>query len=91
MEERSRAAHLSSGYALEQEVLHMNGPILVERMQQLESRHRRLHDEVRMLERRAYLTPEEQRRIAVLKKEKLIVKDELYQVRRESDPPPPLS
>jgi uncharacterized protein YdcH (DUF465 family) len=44
-----------------------------------------------MLERRVYLTPEEQRRICQLKKEKLIVKDELYQVRRASEPPPPLS
>jgi uncharacterized protein YdcH (DUF465 family) len=60
-------------------------------MQELELRHRRLHDEVSTLERRAYLTPEEQRRMSELKKEKLIIKDELYQARRESQPPPTLS
>jgi uncharacterized protein YdcH (DUF465 family) len=87
----AESTYYESDAAVEQEVLHMNGPILVERMHELELRHRRLHDEVHMLERRVYLTPEEQRRICQLKKEKLIVKDELYQVRRASEPPPPLS
>lgn len=74
-----------------QEVLDMNGPILEERVQVLELRHRRLHDEVMFLERRAYLTPAEQHKVAELKKQKLVVKDELYQARRDSQPPPALS
>lgn len=67
----------------------MNGPIAEERVQELEDRHRRLHQEVSFLERRAYLTPEEQRQVAKLKKEKLVAKDELYEARRNSQPPPP--
>jgi uncharacterized protein YdcH (DUF465 family) len=48
----------------------------------LEARHRQLHAEVHELERRAFLTPEEQRLIAELKKQKLLAKDELYAARR---------
>jgi uncharacterized protein YdcH (DUF465 family) len=69
----------------------MNGPIGEERVQELEDRHRRLHEEVSLLERRAYLTPEEQRQMVQLKKQKLIAKDELYEARRASQPPPPPS
>lgn len=67
----------------------MNGPIAEERVQELEARHRRLHEEVSLLERRVYLTPEEQRHVAELKKQKLIAKDELYEARRHSQPPLP--
>jgi uncharacterized protein YdcH (DUF465 family) len=67
----------------------MNVSIAEERVQELEERHRRLHEAVSLLERRAYLTPEEQRRIANLKKQKLIAKDELYEARRHSQPPLP--
>ena len=66
----------------------MNGPIAEERVQELENRHRRLHEAVSLLERRAFLTPEEQRRIASLKKQKLVAKDELYEAKRSSRPPP---
>ncbi|HMA91221.1 MAG TPA: YdcH family protein [Polyangiaceae bacterium] len=67
----------------------MNGPIAEERVQELAERHRRLHEEVSLLERRVYLTPEEQRHVAELKKQKLIAKDELYEARRHSQPPLP--
>lgn len=48
----------------------------------LEQRHRQLAEEVQYLERRAFLTPHEQRQIQELKKRKLITKDRLYAVRR---------
>ena len=48
-----------------------------------EQRHKSLADEIRMLERRAYLTPDEQRHITRLKKQKLAAKDELFALRRE--------
>lgn len=53
-----------------------------DRLTELEARHRQLHEEVNRLERRAFLTPEEQRLIADLKKQKLLAKDELYAARR---------
>jgi uncharacterized protein YdcH (DUF465 family) len=53
-----------------------------DRLTELEARHRQLHAEVHELERRAFLTPEEQRLIAELKKQKLLAKDELYAARR---------
>jgi len=86
-----RGVHLDTGFAQPQEVRQMNGAILEERLSLLELRHRQLKDEVSLLERRAYLTPAEQRRVAELKKKKLLVKDELYQARRDSQPPPSLS
>lgn len=49
-----------------------------------EQRHKTLAEEVRMLERRAYLTPDEQRHITELKKQKLAAKDELFALKRES-------
>jgi uncharacterized protein YdcH (DUF465 family) len=51
-------------------------------VKQLEDRHRELAKKVERLERRAYLTPGEQRHIADLKKQKLAAKDELFGVRR---------
>ncbi len=56
-----------------------------DRLTELEARHRQLHDEVHQLERRAFLTPDEQRRIADLKKQKLMAKDELYAARRAAE------
>ena len=53
-----------------------------DRLTELEARHRQLHDEVHELERRAFLTPEEQRLMVDLKKQKLMAKDELYAARR---------
>lgn len=47
-------------------------------VQQLQTRHQELAEEVRQLEKRAYLTPEEQRHITELKKQKLAAKDELF-------------
>jgi len=67
----------------------MNAGSELELMNELEARHRRLHDEVRLLENRAYLTPEEQRRVSELKKAKLLAKDELYAARRRASEPPP--
>jgi uncharacterized protein YdcH (DUF465 family) len=37
-----------------------------------------LDRQVRVLERRAFLTPKEQREVQNLKKQKLVAKDELY-------------
>jgi uncharacterized protein YdcH (DUF465 family) len=45
-----------------------------------------LDDTVSRLERRAYLTPTEQRTISELKKEKLLTKDRI--VKLKSTPPP---
>jgi len=52
------------------------------RVQALEEKHRTLDQEVSRLERRAYLTPVEQRHITDLKKEKLRTKDLLFSLRR---------
>ena len=54
-----------------------------ERLQTLQQKHRILDDQVRMLERRAFLTPTEQRHVSELKKQKLMTKDELYALKRE--------
>ena len=56
----------------------------------LEERHRDLKSAVNELDRRAYLTPNEQREIADLKKEKLLTKDRIVALRR-SEPPPSAS
>ncbi|MCC6215392.1 MAG: DUF465 domain-containing protein [Polyangiaceae bacterium] len=45
--------------------------------------HERLADSVRTLERRAYLTPSEQREMAELKKKKLLAKTELLRLGEE--------
>ncbi len=47
-------------------------------VEELQARHRALAEEVRQLEKRAYLTPEEQRQITELKKQKLAAKDQLF-------------
>ena len=49
---------------------------------ELERRHRELDVEVSRLERRAYLTPAEQRLMTDMKKEKLWAKDQLASLRR---------
>ncbi|MEB2310199.1 MAG: DUF465 domain-containing protein [Sorangiineae bacterium] len=53
-----------------------------DRLSEAESRHEALAKQVRLLERRAYLTPEEQRTVAELKKQKLAAKDEVHALRR---------
>lgn len=52
----------------------------------LEARHRDLDVAVSRLGRRAYLTPNEQRTVADLKKERLWTKDRIMVLRR-SEPP----
>jgi hypothetical protein len=52
----------------------------------LEMRHRDLDLAVSRLDKRAYLTPNEQRTVADLKKEKLWTKDRIAHLRR-SEPP----
>ncbi len=48
-----------------------------DRLNVLEQEHQTLKEAVRRLERRAYLTPPEQREIAELKKQKLATKDQI--------------
>ena len=60
----------------------MSEPMAKERLNELEHRHRSLSQEVDRLERRAYLTPTEQRQVTDLKKQKLLAKDELYALKR---------
>jgi uncharacterized protein YdcH (DUF465 family) len=60
----------------------MNEAMPKERLNELERRHRSLSQEVERLERRAYLTPTEQREVSDLKKQKLLTKDELYAMKR---------
>lgn len=50
-----------------------------------ETRHRTLAQKVDVLERRAYLTPDEQRVVTELKKQKLAAKDEIYSLRRRDN------
>jgi uncharacterized protein YdcH (DUF465 family) len=54
------------------------------RLDKLQRLHRSLDDEVRKLERRAFLTPDEQRHMSELKKQKLAAKDEIFAIKRES-------
>jgi len=56
--------------------------VLMQRIRELELKHRDLDTAVARLSRRAYLTPGEQREFAELKKRKLIAKDELATLRR---------
>ena len=60
----------------------MNVQLADERLQELQRLHRNLKEEVVRLERRAYLTPDEQLQLTELKKQKLAAKDELYGIRR---------
>jgi uncharacterized protein YdcH (DUF465 family) len=55
----------------------------------LEARHRDLDEAVTRLDRRAYLTPNEQEKVSALKREKLRTKDRITALRRSSWPPPP--
>ena len=48
----------------------------------LELKHRTLNEQVDRLARRAYLTPAEQQTVTALKKEKLLTRDLLSQMRR---------
>jgi uncharacterized protein YdcH (DUF465 family) len=57
-------------------------PMTNGRVSDLEQKHRTLNEEVDRLARRAYLTPTEQRTVAALKKEKLMTRDLLTQMRR---------
>ncbi|HEY3233865.1 MAG TPA: YdcH family protein [Polyangiaceae bacterium] len=67
----------------------MNQVMAIERLTELEQRHRTLAEQVAELGKRAFLTPEEQRQMTDLKKMKLAAKDELFALRRQSDPPAP--
>ncbi len=46
-------------------------------LQSLQAKHQQLDQELRHLERRAYLTPAEQQQATVLKKQKLATKDQI--------------
>ena len=56
---------------------------VAQRLSKLEKRHKDLKNEVNKLERRAYLTPVEQRQITDLKKMKLNAKDQIHALRRQ--------
>jgi uncharacterized protein YdcH (DUF465 family) len=73
------------GATLRKEIPDMKESILEEYLVNLETRHRDLDDTVSRLERRAYLTPTEQRTVTELKKEKLLTKDRI--VKLKSTPP----
>jgi hypothetical protein len=64
----------------------MKDNVNAEYLVHLEARHRDLKTAVSELDRRAYLTPAEQREVADLKKEKLLTKDRIVALRR-SEPP----
>jgi hypothetical protein len=58
-------------------------PMATNRLQTLEQQHASLKEQVRQLERRAYLTPPEQQHIATLKRQKLAAKDQIQALKRE--------
>jgi uncharacterized protein YdcH (DUF465 family) len=58
--------------------------VTTDRMQALEQKHRVLAEQVQRLDRRAHLTPVEQRRVSDLKKLKLLAKDELFALKRDT-------
>lgn len=60
----------------------MSEPVASNRLLDLEHQHSTLKEQVRQLERRAYLTPPEQRHIADLKKQKLAAKDQIQALKR---------
>lgn len=62
----------------------MNEAMADDRLIALEATHRALHSAVSELSRRAYLTPEEQRQVADLKKRKLLAKDAIFALRRDA-------
>lgn len=53
-----------------------------DRKRELESEHRALDERLRVLLRRAFLTPDEQREAAELKRKKLAAKDQLFALAR---------
>jgi uncharacterized protein YdcH (DUF465 family) len=57
---------------------------MIDRIRTLEQQHASLKEQVRLLERRAYLTPIEQRQVTNLKKQKLAAKDQLQALKREA-------
>ena len=57
-------------------------PMTNGRVSDLELKHRTLNEQVDRLARRAYLTPTEQRIVTALKKERLLTRDLLTQMRR---------
>jgi hypothetical protein len=61
----------------------MNELSATNRLSELEQQHATLKEQVRQLERRAYLTPPEQRHIADLKKQKLAAKDQIQALKRD--------
>lgn len=61
----------------------MNESSATDRLSALEHEHQSLKEAVRRLEKRAYLTPPEQREIADLKKQKLAAKDMIAALRRD--------
>lgn len=61
----------------------MSEPVAQNRLLELERQHATLKEQVRLLERRAYLTPPEQRTMADLKKQKLAAKDQIQALKRE--------
>lgn len=61
----------------------MKEPLVAPGVNEVEQRHRSLAQQVDALERRAFLTPDEQRRISELKKLKLAAKDQLARLRRQ--------
>ena len=56
--------------------------------EKLQTAHSMLDRRVRELDRRAFLTPAEQHELAQLKKQKLVIKD---QIRASQPPPEPMS
>ena len=60
----------------------MKEVLAADHLSALEARHRALHDAVSRLERRSFLTPDEQREITDLKKRKLRAKDQLFALKR---------
>ncbi len=57
-------------------------PMMNGRVSDLEQKHRTLNEQVDRFARRAYLTPTEQQTVAALKKERLMTRDLLLQMRR---------
>ena len=67
-----------------QEVWRMKGVMVTatDRMRALETEHRALDERLKILSRRAFLTPDEQREAAELKRKKLFAKDRLFALAR---------
>ena len=59
------------------------GGVSKTRLTELERAHSELKDQVRRLERRAYLTPNEQTYMTELKKQKLAAKDQIAMIKRD--------